>query len=357
MKSIRTPVVACVLLHAPLDFARAEVLYRSAGPHLVSDNHAFPLPGLSLSRGATATGTLYFKYTVTHPASNVGTERYYAGMSFFAGGSETLGVGNSTGASAYGTFGSAGERDLHSAMPEPGRTYQFVRPTDITTIVIRVNFQSGADDNITVWLNPDLNLAESEQNPALVTSFTANASFDRIYLREAGERGDGWTFSDIAIAENAGDPGFFGKGKGGGFSPPANLALVATASASHVSGDTSVAALNDDNVPANSREPGPGSYGNWPATGTQWVQFDWTKPVSTNSVEVYWWDDHQGVRIPAACRLKYWTGSDFAEVPNARGLDCCRTFQSHDLRHDPHDPLRLEIDGRRNSPPAFSNGV
>ena len=209
-RSLGASVTASVLLHLPLDIAHAEVVYKSAGPHLVSENHTFPLPGLNLSRGAMATGTLYFKYTITHPASNLGTERYYAGMSFFAGESETLGVGNATGTSAYGTFGSTGDRDLRSAMPEPGQTYQFVRPTDITTIVFRVDFHSDADDNITVWLNPDLSLAESEQNPALVTRFTAKASFDKIYLREAGERGDGWTFSDIVIAENAGDPGFFG---------------------------------------------------------------------------------------------------------------------------------------------------
>ena len=354
MRSLGAPFIACVHLIAPLDSAHAEVVYKSAGPHLVSDNHTFPLPGLSLSRDATATGTLYFKYTVTHPASNLGTERYYAGMSFFAGDSETLGVGNATGTSAYGTFGSTGDRDLQSAMPEPGQTYQFVRPTDTTTFVIRVDFQSDADDKITVWLNPDLSLAESAQNPALVTNFTANASFDKIFLREAGDRGDGWTFSEIAIAENADDPGFFGTGKGSGFFPPANLALVATASASHVSGDTNVAALHDNNAPVNSRERGPGSFGNWPSTGTQWVQLDWTKPISTNSVEVYWWDDHQGVRIPAGYRLKYWTGSEFAEVPNARGLGLLPNVFNRTIFDTIRTTrLRLEIDGSE----KFSTGI
>jgi hypothetical protein len=56
--------------------------------------------------------------------------------------------------------------DLNSAMPEPGETYQLVRSTDVTTIVFRVNFNSGADDTITVWLNPDPNLAENAQNPS-----------------------------------------------------------------------------------------------------------------------------------------------------------------------------------------------
>ncbi|TAE74445.1 MAG: Tat pathway signal protein [Verrucomicrobia bacterium] len=239
-------------------------------------------------------------------------------------------------------------------MPEPGQFYQHVRPTDITTIVARVDFQSDADDNITIWLNPDLDLAESEQNPALVTSFTANANFDAIFLREAGERGDGWTFSEIAIAENPDDPGFFGKDKSGDFSPPFNLALVATASASQVSVDTSVAALNDDKVPANSLDRGPGCYGNGPSTDTRWVQFDWTKPISTNSMEVFWWDDQQGVRIPAAYRVKYWTGSDFAEVSSARGLGLlANVFNRTTFDTIRTTRLRLEIDGAE----TFSTGI
>ena len=193
-------------------YARADVLYTFAGPQLISDNNAFPLPGLSLSRGATATGTLYFKYTVTNPASNNTTEPYYAGMSFYDLGNEHLGVGNGWDPYAYSAFSGGlpgGNLDLKSATPEPNATYQEVRATDDTTIVIRVDFNSGANDNITVWLDPDFDLTEAAQDPALTTTFTANADFDTIYLREGGNAGDGWTFSDIAIAENATDAGFF----------------------------------------------------------------------------------------------------------------------------------------------------
>ena len=50
---------------------------------------------------------------------------------------------------------------------------------------------------------------------------------------------------------------------------PVNLAVVAQASASEVSGDTSVTALNDNFTPRNSADNRRGSYGNWPNTGTQ----------------------------------------------------------------------------------------
>lgn len=133
-----------------------------------------------------------------------------------------------------------------------------------------------------------------------------------------------------------------------------NLAVVATPSSSYVSGDTSLRALNDDNNPRNSRQRGPGSYGNWPRTGTQWVQYDWTQPISTGSIAVYWWDDRQGVRLPKACRLLYWNGTEFVPVPNPSGLgvagDQFNTTTFDEVRTT---KLRLEID----SDGQFSTGL
>jgi len=220
LHSRRNTLLASLALGLSHVAAQAGVLYTTPGPYLVSENNAFPLPGFNLSRGPTATGALYFKYTVTNPASNKDTENYYAGMSFYEGGNEHLGIGNGWNPWAYSAFGPIGNLDLNSANPEPGEVYQLVRSTDTTTIVFRVNFNSGADDNITAWLNPDFNLAENAQNPARVTSFTANADFDTIYLREGGNNGAGWTFSNIVIAENPTDPGFFAEP---GTPPPASF--------------------------------------------------------------------------------------------------------------------------------------
>ena len=101
---------------------------------------------------------------------------------------------------------------------------------------------------------------------------------------------------------------------------PVNLAAVATPSSSYVSPDTSLAALNDNFTPRNSRDDRHGSFGNWPQTGTQWVEYDWSQPISTKQMEVYWWDDHQGVRLPKECRVAFWDGKDFIEITNASGL-------------------------------------
>lgn len=210
MKSTQIPLVTGVLLGTSCVLSHAAVLYSMAGPVTVNETWNYAPPGLSLSRGASATGTLYFKYTVT-TASNKDTESYYAGMSFFDGGAEHLGVGNGWDPWAYSAFSGGlpgGNLDLHSANPEPGESYQLVRSTDMTTIVIRVDFNSFANDNITVWLNPNLGLTEAAQSASLTTNFFADANFDTIYLREGGG-GDGWTYSNFAIAENSTDTGFF----------------------------------------------------------------------------------------------------------------------------------------------------
>jgi hypothetical protein len=50
------------------------------------------------------------------------------------------------------------------------------------------------------------------------------------------------------------------------------------------------------------------------------VEYDWSQPISTKQIEVYWWDDHQGVRLPKACRIAFWDGENFITITNASGL-------------------------------------
>lgn len=133
-----------------------------------------------------------------------------------------------------------------------------------------------------------------------------------------------------------------------------NMALVAQPSTSHASGDTKVSALNDGIEPKRSDFREEGCYGNWPMTKTQWVQYDWSQPISTDQIEVYWWDDHQGVRLPSAARLLFWDGSDFVPVV-ARGSVGVKgdTFNTLKFRPVKTNKLRLEIDGSQD----FSTGI
>lgn len=135
---------------------------------------------------------------------------------------------------------------------------------------------------------------------------------------------------------------------------PANLGSVAKPSSSHVSGDTSLRALNDGIAPRSSRDNEAGSYGNWPTRGMQWVQYDWPQPISTKEMEVYWWDDNRGVRLPKACRLKYWDGQQFVSATNAIGLGVAGDkFNGTMFPEITTTKLRLEMDGNG----EFSTGI
>ncbi len=125
----------------------------------------------------------------------------------------------------------------------------------------------------------------------------------------------------------------------------ANLAVVATASTSYVSGHETITALNDGATPANSNDKSHGAYGNWPRTGAQWVQYDWSQPITTRQMDVYWFDDGGGVRLPKACRLKYWDGAAFVLVTNADGLGLKRNqFNRTAFPEITTAKLRLEFD-------------
>ncbi len=101
--------------------------------------------------------------------------------------------------------------------------------------------------------------------------------------------------------------------------------------------------LNDEQLP---REPGdPAERGRKPKRFSTWVQYNWAEPVSTNQIEVYWWDYSGTVPLPSAYRIEYWDGSAFRPVQHANGLG---------LKNDHYNPthfdavrttrLRLEMD-------------
>lgn len=134
----------------------------------------------------------------------------------------------------------------------------------------------------------------------------------------------------------------------------ANMALVARPSASHVSGDAKLTALNDGMEPTRSDLREHGSYGNWPKTGTQWVQYDWSKPIAVDAVEVYWWDDARGIRLPSAARLLYWDGEAFVPVKTSSELGVeADGFNTLAFKEITTDKLRLEFDGTA----EFSTGI
>ncbi len=172
-----------------------------------------------LKRTDSATDTLYFKFHVD-PLSDASTELYFAAFQLFEGNHEQLAVGNALNAFAYSAFatGQTGPSnqvveyiDFKSTRPEPSgigtfHTYEVVHSGIERTIVFKVQYVAGGDDLVTVWLDPDLGPGATETNqPAgLITQFKARASFDQIRLRHGGG-GDGWIFSEMAIATSFDD--------------------------------------------------------------------------------------------------------------------------------------------------------
>lgn len=133
-----------------------------------------------------------------------------------------------------------------------------------------------------------------------------------------------------------------------------NLAFFANPSTSFVSGHESLGAINDGFEPAGVADHSHGAYGNWPRTGRQWVQYEWTRPISTRRVQVYWWDDSRGVRLPISCRLLYWDGGAFVPVkgPSGLGVEGGR-YNTMTFEEVTTSRLRLEFDGKD----RFSTGI
>ena len=124
-----------------------------------------------------------------------------------------------------------------------------------------------------------------------------------------------------------------------------NVALAAKPSTSFVSGHETLDAINDGFEPTNSGDKRYGAYGNWAHTGTQWIQYKWSKPVNVDSIDVYWFDDGAGVRLPKASRLLYWDGNAFVPVKNPVGLGVeGDKYNTTTFKEITTSKLRLEFD-------------
>ena len=205
--------------------ARATILWSDPGARLVHNTGTgVDILGGAVKRNDTNSDALYFRFHV-EPISDATTEPYFAGFQLFEGDEERLGVGNALEAWGYSAFNTAetgpsnsvaGEFNLKSAHPEPFRLgmswpYELVRHDVERTIIFKVQYVPGGDDLVTVWLNPNLERGATEKNQPenLTTKFKAKATFNQIRLRhgtgDKGDGGNGWIFSDMAIATSFND--------------------------------------------------------------------------------------------------------------------------------------------------------
>lgn len=200
--------------------AWATILWSDPDARLVHNTGAgVDILGGAVKRTDTNNDALYFKVHVD-PVSDVASEPYFAGFQLFEGDEERLGMGNALEAWGYSAFATAemgpsnqlaGEFNLKSAHSEPAnlglfRPYELPRHDVERTIIFKVQYVPGGDDLVTVWLNPNLGRGATDKNQleSLTTKFKAKATFNQIRLRHNGG-GNGWIFSDMAIATSFSD--------------------------------------------------------------------------------------------------------------------------------------------------------
>ena len=82
-----------------------------------------------------------------------------------------------------------------------------------------------------------------------------------------------------------------------------------------------------------------------PPSQNMWVQYEWTQPVKTKEMEVFWWDWEGTLPLPQSYRITYWNGTTFVPVSNPQGLGITTaTFNKTTFDEIETDKIRLEID-------------
>ena len=104
-----------------------------------------------------------------------------------------------------------------------------------------------------------------------------------------------------------------------------NITTNAVVSTSYVSPWETLLAICNGRDPTSSTDKTGGAYGNWPTTGTNWVEYQWPDSlwplgIKVDKVAVYWWTDNGGIMAPSSSGLDYWNGTNYVPVPNPVGL-------------------------------------
>lgn len=138
-----------------------------------------------------------------------------------------------------------------------------------------------------------------------------------------------------------------------------NLARVAISSSFVTTSENKISALNDGSAPSNSYDRKSGCYAvrrdDEAGDVVPWVQYDWSKRVMVDKVDVYWAIDaprpnappgseFARIAAPTSYRILYWNGSYFVPVANPQGLGITGDrFNSTNFDVVTTEKLRLEI--------------
>ncbi|MCX6880316.1 MAG: glycoside hydrolase family 127 protein [Verrucomicrobia bacterium] len=132
-------------------------------------------------------------------------------------------------------------------------------------------------------------------------------------------------------------------GAAGKNAAPRNLAKAAQVFTS-AAGHKTLTAPNNSFTPPHSNDTDHGTCNNSPQQGMQWVEYRWSRPINTDSIEVYWHDDNRGIRLPKACRLQYWDGNTYLPVKHANGLEMEEHVFINEATFEPVQTTRLRLE-------------
>jgi DUF1680 family protein len=130
---------------------------------------------------------------------------------------------------------------------------------------------------------------------------------------------------------------------------PLNLALVAAVSCSIITSKAARDSILSGYGPTNSADGSHDALRFWEPEGTQWVEYTWVKPVTLDSVDVYWHIAGTWLHAPKSYRVLAWTGSAFEPVVNPDGLVIAKdAFNTTSFKPVKTTRLRLEIEPEGN---------
>ncbi len=138
--------------------------------------------------GGNVSGTLYLSFLARAVSTDRGSE--YAGLQLWRDDAEGLLVGNSWGSSRYSlAAGGFTETELSGSGTVDTNAHFFV---------LKLDYLAAANDNVTIFFDPDLSLAEGGQAAGIQTLVSGNASFDFINLR-SGNAPHPWEYDEIRM--------------------------------------------------------------------------------------------------------------------------------------------------------------
>jgi hypothetical protein len=138
---------------------------------------------------------------------------------------------------------------------------------------------------------------------------------------------------------------------------PSPAPTIAFTSKVSVSGTRRADAINDQFEPQSSNDHSIPFFHWWPRKGTrEWVQYDFKKPETVSSVEIYWFDD-TGIgecRVPESWRVLYRDGDQWKPVTGTSAYGVERDqFNRTTFSPVKTGGLRLEIQLK----PEYSTGL